>query len=104
MILLLLLFRELHHALNLAYPGTEFYPWLFTQFPIPKGYWNDKENVKKFVRWFEKQIGITKMEDWYKVCNAQFVGYGGNNITSYYSYYYDHNNILDVGNNLLIYC
>eukprot|EP01125_Pyxidicula_operculata_P022977 TRINITY_DN972_c0_g1_i1.p2 TRINITY_DN972_c0_g1~~TRINITY_DN972_c0_g1_i1.p2 ORF type:complete len:382 (-),score=59.65 TRINITY_DN972_c0_g1_i1:1427-2428(-) len=44
------------------------YEWLPWKFVVsPKGYWNDIENQRKFIKWFEKEIGIESLEEWYNI-------------------------------------
>ena len=40
-------------------------PWKFNQ--IPKGFWNDVNNVKEYMNWLSDKLNIKTMEDWYKV-------------------------------------
>ena len=42
-------------ALQAAYPEHEWLPWKFSN--TPKGFWEKKENQKKFFDWLGKEIG-----------------------------------------------
>lgn len=43
----------------------EWLPWKFNT--VPKGFWDDKENVKKYMNWLGNQLNVNTMEDWYRV-------------------------------------
>ena len=47
------------------YPNYQWLPWKFSQ--IPKGFWNDENNVKNYMNWLSEKLNIKTMEDWYKV-------------------------------------
>lgn len=34
---------------------------------IPRGFWKDKENHKKFFDWLQNELGYKRMDDWYNV-------------------------------------
>jgi hypothetical protein len=46
------------------FPEYEWLPWKFT---VPRNYWNDVNNQRKFVDWAGKQLKINEMSDWYKI-------------------------------------
>ena len=48
-----------------AYPNYKWLPWKFNH--VPKGFWNDTNNVKEYMNWLSEQLNIKTMEDWYKV-------------------------------------
>ena len=48
-----------------SYPNYQWLPWKFNQ--IPKGFWNDKNNVILYINWLGQKLKIKSMEDWYKV-------------------------------------
>lgn len=57
--------NSLHKALSSLYPDHDWLPWAFES--VPRGFWDILENQKKFLDWFAKEAGITKMEQWYTI-------------------------------------
>ncbi len=55
---------SLSNLLSYNYPEQEWLPWKFIQ--RQKNYWT-LENQKEFIRWAEKELKITTMNDWYKI-------------------------------------
>jgi hypothetical protein len=53
------------HCLSSVYPDYNWLPWKFTQ--VPKNYWENVNNQKKFIDWAATQLNIKEMSDWYKV-------------------------------------
>jgi hypothetical protein len=62
---------------------------------LPRGYWKDKENQKKFFDQLAIKWNIQKLEDWNKVTYDIVLKEGGRFIVYYY------NNSLQQGKNLL---
>jgi hypothetical protein len=60
---------SLHLLLSNVYPDYEWLPWKFSQ--VPKGYWADLTNQRKFLDWVAVQFNITNnhenREGWYKL-------------------------------------
>lgn len=50
--------------LSSVYPDFNWLPWKFI---TPTEYWNDKNNIKKYINWLTEQLNIKSMEDWYSV-------------------------------------
>ena len=48
-----------------VYPEYNWLPWKFVQ--CPKNYWNDIENVRKYMNWAAIQLNVKDMSDWYNV-------------------------------------
>jgi hypothetical protein len=59
-------------ALSAVYPERQWHPWHFAK--VPKGFWNDQENRRKFFDWFAQEMGITQPSDWYKVTKSILKG------------------------------
>lgn len=62
-------------AINAVYPN-KFKVWQFT---VPRGYWENDENVINAVKFvYEEQIGISESDDLYKISNHKevFAKYG----------------------------
>jgi hypothetical protein len=49
-----------------AFPEHEWLPWKFGK--VPKGYWESKENQRKFMKWLATQLSFKSIEDFYKLC------------------------------------
>jgi hypothetical protein len=47
------------------FPKHNWLEWKFKQ--VPNGFWKEKENVLRYLKWFEKQVGIRTKEDWYSM-------------------------------------
>jgi hypothetical protein len=42
------------------------YPWQVWRFKkVPKGFWDDVENVREYFEWLGKSFGVTHLDDWY---------------------------------------
>jgi hypothetical protein len=48
-----------------VYPDYEWLPWKFAH--TPRNMWADSRNIKKFLDWAGKQLGIKNLDDWNKV-------------------------------------
>jgi len=46
-------------------PEYEWHIWKFQMTPME--YWNDDNNKKEYLKWFENEQGINKPEDWYDI-------------------------------------
>jgi hypothetical protein len=57
--------NSLPTAIEELYPEHNILPWKFHQ--VPKGYWDDKKNQRKFMDWLGQQLHITCFEDWYQI-------------------------------------
>ena len=64
-------------ALQIAYPEVV---WKFHQ--VSSSFWEDIANIRAFFDWLGKDIGISKMEDWYKVRISQIVDRGAGPLLS----------------------
>ena len=52
-------------------------PWKFT---VPKNFWENIENVKKYTNWLSAQLNIKTMSDWYNVTITDITLNGGKGI------------------------
>jgi hypothetical protein len=62
-------------ALATVYPDHEWLPWQFKR--SPKSYWASLENQRTFMEWVKKQLGLSKLDDWYSVKVQQVQELGG---------------------------
>ncbi len=56
----------MYSLLTNVYPKIEWIPWKFIGPGALRKFWQERENQKKFVEWFERQENIED-EDWYIV-------------------------------------
>lgn len=74
---------SLYSALKTLYPEHTWLPWRFKQ--LPRGFWNDKQNHKKFFDWLGEKLGYKQLDDWYNVTSEQITSNGGTGLLSNYS-------------------
>ena len=71
----------------------EFYPkfvweeWLFDR--TKEGFFNSKENLKRYFDWLYKELNFKKMEDFYTITNDVLDYYNGRGLTNTYPVYSD---------------
>ena len=53
------------------YSNYNWLPWKFKQ--VPKGYWNDENNIKQYMNWLSDKLNIKTMEDWYNVSHEVII-------------------------------
>lgn len=53
-----------------VYPEYKWQPWRFVK--APKGYWQSTQNLRDYIEWLGKQLGITQLDDWYKYVSMNF--------------------------------
>ena len=57
------------------------YKWLEWKFGhVSEGFWKKRANVFRFRDWFQKQLGIKKLEDWYEVTASDFKRHHGGGV------------------------
>ena len=66
---------SLIRALETIYPEKDWHPWLFGN--TSRHFWQDEENVFKFMEWASKKLNIRKLDDWYFVSNEEISTLGG---------------------------
>lgn len=62
-------------ALKSVYPEHDWLMWKFHK--VPKGYWEDTANQRKFFDWLGKKLGYTHLDDWYNITKDQIDKHGG---------------------------
>lgn len=68
-------------ALQAIYPNHTWHPWKFKQ-NLPKGYWENNANVKRFLEWVSKELKMADLSGWYFVTNTKLAQLGGANLVS----------------------
>ena len=53
------------HILSSEYPEHDWHAWKFDI--VPRNFWNDLSNQRKFMDWISKELKIDKLSDWYNV-------------------------------------
>jgi len=56
--------------------------WKFSV--LPKGFWDIQKNRRDFFDWLGKQVGVHRLEDWYKIDIQQVWERGGYSLSKYY--------------------
>jgi hypothetical protein len=49
------------------YPEHTWHPWRFRH--VPRGYWNDVGNQRKYFDWLARELNVNKLDDWYQIGN-----------------------------------
>lgn len=57
--------NSIFNAISTAYPEYDWLPWKFGY--IPKFYWDDIKNRRKFLDWLGNFLGYKTLEDWYNL-------------------------------------
>ncbi len=51
--------------------------------PVPAGYWDQRENRKKYLLWLGEQLGFESVQDWYKITTDNVKGHRGGGVLKY---------------------
>ena len=68
-------YSSYHQLLSTIYPNEQWDPLDFAH--ISRNYWNNSENIVKFLNSMKKKYKITKKEDWYRISLLQIRGENG---------------------------
>jgi hypothetical protein len=68
-------------AITDVFPDYPWIPWLFNR--IPAGYYNDRANRLRYLRWLGNRLGFKQPEDWYQLKQRDF----HRNCGEYFVYY-----------------
>jgi hypothetical protein len=49
------------------FPDFDWLPWKFSL--VPRNYWDDVNNQRKFMDWVAKELNISDMNGWYNITN-----------------------------------
>jgi len=63
------------HAVMAVFNEHQWSEWKFDS--VPRGWWKNKANQRKFMDWAIKQLNITDFEQYYKLTKAEIVKLGG---------------------------
>jgi hypothetical protein len=76
--------NSLYKALVHCYPNSEIYPWTFDE-NVPKGFWGNTANHRKFYDWLYTKLKLQSMDDWYKVTVEDIAKNGGGGLLTFYN-------------------
>jgi hypothetical protein len=71
---------SLYALLAALYPDYKWLEWKFLV--VPKGFWTDPGNRRRFMDWVADQEGIARPEDWYSVSSTSIKSRGGARLIS----------------------
>jgi hypothetical protein len=60
------------------YPEIQWQPWRFEK--VVHGYWNDKENVSRYLEWFRGQVGAISDRDIYDITHDEIISLHGTSL------------------------
>lgn len=75
--------HSMYKAMKEIYPEYEWYPFLFDE-ELPKLYWTQQINHKKFFDYVAEHFGIQNLEDWYNIKRSDVVQLGGESLLTRY--------------------
>jgi len=71
------------NILRFALPEFEWLEWKFSR--VPRKYWQELNNRKKYLRWLGNELGFQNPEDWYRIVGDDFKqNHGGGLFATYY--------------------
>jgi hypothetical protein len=69
---------SLASILRVAYPNEyEWFDWCFVNSSVPKGFWQNRSNQKRFLEFIMRELGLKTLEDWYNVKFEDIKRHGG---------------------------
>jgi len=73
---------SLAKALRALYPEHNWQEWRFRK--VPQHFWDNKQNILRYMKWVSDEIGVVSMRDWYSLSNKQFIHLGGSRLLMKY--------------------
>jgi hypothetical protein len=55
-------------ALRDIFSKVEWYEWMFKR--VPRDFWSNEENHRKYINWLEQKLSYKNIEDWYNINNT----------------------------------
>lgn len=71
---------DLHHKMDLS---LQWHKQAFVN--VPRGFWLQLENQKRFVHWLELQLNITNKEDWYCIPLSRIIQHQGGTFMNHFT-------------------
>lgn len=72
-------------AINAKYASLDSPEWVIWS-RLPAYFWDDEENHKRYIKWLAKELGISKLEDWYQITSRDFTSRRGYGFLEYYEH------------------
>ena len=66
-----------------VYPEHDWIIWKFVY--VPKKFWENIENQRKYFDWLAKELNVKQPDDWYKVTLSHVDEFHGSGVLDYYS-------------------
>ena len=66
-----------------VYPEAPWEPWRFSS--VTKGFWDKKENRKKYLIWLGKRLEFKSMDDWYGLKQDQLKNNSGGGLSTLFN-------------------
>ncbi|MCA9084824.1 MAG: hypothetical protein KDA81_12245 [Planctomycetaceae bacterium] len=66
---------QVQKAVREFMPDHPWLEWLFAN--VPRGFWNNVDNRRRFMQWMGEQLGFQQVEDWYRIRREDFERFGG---------------------------
>ncbi len=61
------------------------HPWVVWRFPnVPRGFWRKRENIRCYLEWLGRRLGVRRREDWRAVRRADFLSNSGDSLIAIY--------------------
>jgi hypothetical protein len=74
--------------LSSSYPDHVFHDWLFEKMRVPDKFWHEESTRRRYYEWLTREMGISTLEDWYKVNIDDFHRLGGSRIRATCTQYF----------------
>jgi hypothetical protein len=82
---LLMYYSNSHfRLLKEMFPQHDWMEWKFKN--APQGFWQSKENIRRYIQWFEKEMKIQSPEDWYRITHDDLMNHYGAGLLSRYPF------------------
>jgi hypothetical protein len=77
---------ELYHfsireLISSVYPERQWKDW---HFKVSSDYWQDKQHVRNYCEWLEKELNLKQKKDWYQISSNVFVAHSGESLVDSY--------------------
>jgi len=72
-----------YKLISTLYPEIDWLPWMFVR--APNGFWEDRLNRARYLRWLGDRVKIKRMEDWYDVTRKDYEDNFGSALLTMYN-------------------
>eukprot|EP01114_Cavostelium_apophysatum_P021826 TRINITY_DN7718_c0_g1_i1.p1 TRINITY_DN7718_c0_g1~~TRINITY_DN7718_c0_g1_i1.p1 ORF type:complete len:570 (+),score=80.59 TRINITY_DN7718_c0_g1_i1:26-1735(+) len=66
------------------YPEFSWKMWKFTGSSVPKGFWENRDNVRDYMDWLYKELELRSLDDWFAIPKEKLVALGASTVLSRY--------------------